>query len=48
MKPTGTRAVIAGERQFVTERWIGGVQVMPETPWCWDEAREGITYRTSD
>jgi hypothetical protein len=35
-------AVLAGEEQFVTERWIGGVHVTPETPWRWDDAREGI------
>ena len=35
--------VLAGEEQFVTERWIGGVHVTPETPWRWDDAREAIT-----
>jgi hypothetical protein len=34
--------VLAGEREFITERWIGGVHVTPETPWRWDDAREGI------
>jgi hypothetical protein len=34
--------VLAGEAIHITERWIGGVHVTPETPWRWDEARERI------
>jgi hypothetical protein len=34
--------VLAGEAQYVTERWIGGVHITPETPWRWDDARETI------
>ena len=35
--------VLAGHETFVTERWIGGVHVTPDTPWRWDDAREAIT-----
>ena len=45
---TAASACSPASEQFVTERWIGGVHVTPETPWRWDDAREGITYRTSD
>ncbi len=34
--------VLAGEEEFVTERWIGGVRITRDTPWRWDDAREGI------
>ena len=37
--------VLAGEAEFVTERWIGGVHVTPETPWRWDDGTETLQRR---
>jgi hypothetical protein len=34
--------VLTGEAEHVTERWIGGVHITPQTPWRWDDALETI------
>jgi hypothetical protein len=34
--------VLAGEAEHVSERWIGGVRITPDTPWRWDDALETI------
>jgi hypothetical protein len=34
--------VLAGEASHVTDRWIGGVHITPETPWRWDDALERL------
>jgi hypothetical protein len=38
------RRVLAGEEQFVTDRWVGGVQITKDIPWRWDEATETLVY----
>jgi hypothetical protein len=35
--------VLAGEAEHVTERWVGGVRITPDTPWRWDDALETIS-----
>jgi hypothetical protein len=44
LNATGER-VLAGEAEHVTERWIGGVHITPETPWRWDESLETMQRR---
>ena len=34
--------VLGGEAEHVTERWIGGVHMTPQTPWRWDDSLETI------